>query len=515
MKKPFVFLLAFVVLNDMAFAKDWPQWRGPLRNGTVPDSTKLPDELTDANAPVKVWESGEVPSDHYGGHGSLSVADGKVYLSVVWHSDEPTDTRQIDSSVLSKLGYRGTGGLSPEVVADMEEQRMNLGRRMRGAALDEFAEKWVKDNLDEKTQLSLGSWVISRFKKGKAAIPLKDFEVLNGNKNQVFEGQDAMEAWVKEQKFDPSVEKQVIDAVPNTKKVASDVVVCLDAESGEEVWKFEVPGFPSGRGSSSTPAVSGGKVYAALSEGIYCVDAETGKQVWKTPLTKRGPASSPLVDNGKVFLQQNLLTAYDAESGEILWENKEVKGANQSPAIWKGIVICNSSKDVVGVNAETGELMWSAPGGGDGTPVVAGDQMVISSKSDGKNLIAYQLKPEGPEELWAQGFVARRYGSSPIIHDGHVYHLGSERHICLDLKTGEIQWERKAQSSISSPFLADGKIFVYENRGGFLAMLKATPEDYVSLGRAKVGALFCASPAIVGDKIYMRTAGNVSSYKFQ
>ena len=42
---------------------DWPQWRGPLRNGTIPESIDLPDELTEANAPLKVWESEEVPSD--------------------------------------------------------------------------------------------------------------------------------------------------------------------------------------------------------------------------------------------------------------------------------------------------------------------------------------------------------------------------------------------------------------------------------------------------------------------
>ena len=84
---------------------------------------------------------------------------------------------------------------------------------------------------------------------------------------------------------------------------------------------------------------------------------------------------------------------------------------------------------------------------------------MISSKLEGKNLIAYQLAPEGATELWSREFLARRYGSSPIIHEGHVYHLGSERHMCLDLESGEIEWERQAQSSISSPLLADGKIF--------------------------------------------------------
>ena len=158
--------------TTIATAEDWPQWRGPNRNGVVAGELKLPDEWTDENSPTKMWESEEVPSDHYGGHGSVIVADGKVFLSVVWHRDEPTDTRQIDSSVLSSIGYRGTGSLSPEVVKDMEEQRMNLGRRMRGAALDEFAQKWVEENLDKKNAAEprrLGEESFSKRKSGYSA----------------------------------------------------------------------------------------------------------------------------------------------------------------------------------------------------------------------------------------------------------------------------------------------------------------------------------------------------------
>lgn len=43
-------------------------------------------------------------------------------------------------------------------------------------------------------------------------------------------------------------------------------------------------------------------------------------------------------------------------------------------------------------------------------------------------------------------------------------------------------------------------------------MLKADPEDYTALGRTKVGALRCASPAIVGTRLFFRTKDAVECY---
>lgn len=509
----------FTLIAIDAARADWPQWRGPTRNGIAEPGTKLPDQLSDETPPKKLWESETIPSDHDGGHGSVSIAGGKVYLSVVWHRDEPTEIRKIDSRAMGNLDHRGTDALGPELVAKMEEERENLGRRLRGAALEKWAEDWVKANLDEKTQLSLGSWVIGRFKQGKSAIPIKVYEVLRTVNDREFASQAEMEAWVNGQGFDPEIAKRIIAAVPATKKLANDVVLCLDADTGKTAWKFENPGSPSGRASSSTPAVADGRVFAALSEHLYALDAATGKEIWRAKLNKKGPASSPLVEGGKVFLQQNALTAFDAESGGELWQNKDANGANPSPAVWndgsRTIILCNATKAFVGVDAATGETLWTTDGGGDSTPSVTGDIALVVSSGDTKNFIAYRLKKDGsgPDQLWTKDFLARRYGGSPILHNGHAYHFCSERHLCVNLATGETAWERPASSSISSPLLADGKLFIYENRGGFIAMIDSDPADYKPLGRAKIGALYCASPAMVGKRLYFRTATNVMAYE--
>ncbi len=509
-------VLICTLLAAPAFA-DWPQWRGPDRNGVASDSANLPDLFPENYAPVEVWRSIEIPSDHYGGHGSVSVAGGRVYLAIVWHRDEPTETRKIDSSVLSNLGYRGTNSLSPEVREKMEADRLSLSRRLRGTALDEWSKKWVEEHLDPKTQLSLGSWVQSRFKKGPAAIPLSVYDTLQTVSKETFANQAEVEAWVAKQNFPPEIHDQIIKAIPATEKVADDVVLCLDATSGKELWRFSEAGSPSGRGSSSTPAIVNGRVYAALSDHLYCVDTKTGEKVWRAPLEgKKGPASSPLVIGGKVLLQQNRLTAFDTKSGEEVWSNTEIKGANSSPAVWKNLILSNSQKGLYAINIESGATIWNVAGGGDGTPVVAGDYVVVSSKTEGENLIAYRLVDgTGPEKLWAHSFLARRYGSSPILHDGKVFHLGSNRHLCLSLENGKILWDREASSAISSPLIADGKLLVYENRGGFVHLLSTSGEGYQSLGRAKVGALYCASPAIVENELFLRTKDSVVCYRFE
>lgn len=508
-------LLALAVLN--VSAEDWPQWRGPERNGIAAGASDLPETLSDENAPVKRWEtSEEIPSDHYGGHGSVAVAGGRVYLSLVWHRDEPTDTRRIDGDVLSKLDYRGTGSLSKEVVDKMEADRKNLSRRLRGEALDQWAQEWVDANIDEKTKLSLGGWIIGRFKKGPNAIPLEVYETLRTVSNRVFADQAEVEAWISSQNFEPAIRDQIIAAVPNTMKVADDVVLCLDAADGSELWRYKVPGFPSGRASSSTPAVADGKVFAALSENLYCLDAKTGSLVWEAPLAgKKGPASSPLVREGRVFLLQNSLTSWDAATGKELWKNTEVKGSNSSAIAWNHLILANSQGSVVAVDGSTGATAWSVPGGGDATPVVSGDVLVVTSTLDGKNIIAYDLAESGAKERWSHAFLAQRYAASPIVHEGRVYHLCSDRHLCLDLANGEVIWERQAQSSISSPLLADGKLLVYENRGGFVSLLRAGSDSYEVIGKAKVGALYCASPALVGSTLYLRTSKSVAAYQFQ
>ena len=160
----------FSVITRTAELTSWPQWRGPDRDGQGIPTIDLIDDF-EANEPKKLWQSIEIPSQDDGGFGSV-ISDGKrAYLSVVWHRDEPTDERILDSIVMRKLGLRNVN-LPKELKEKVEKDRESLSPRLRGSKLDEWIEQWIEENLDQRQKMTQGSLIASRFKQGKLAIPL-------------------------------------------------------------------------------------------------------------------------------------------------------------------------------------------------------------------------------------------------------------------------------------------------------------------------------------------------------
>ena len=102
-----------------------------------------------------------------------------------------------------------------------------------------------------------------------------------------------------------------------------------------EKWKVVV-----GEGVA-TPAVVGDKVYVFTrqdgNEVVRCLDAATGNEVWQEKYETKGvdppadkfsgPRSSPAVAEGKVVAQgvQGVLSCYDAATGKLLWRKMNIK----------------------------------------------------------------------------------------------------------------------------------------------------------------------------------------------
>lgn len=485
---------------------DWPQWRGPSRDGVSTDTTPIAESFPEAGL-TKVWESDFIPSDHLGGHGSPVIAGEQAFISVVWHDKVPSEQREIDSEVMQQMNYRG---VSPELMKKMEADRLSMPA-MRGSKLDEWLAAWRKENLTAKEDVSLGKWAESRFKAGKTALPLEELSRVAKREGKPFANADELKQWMEEEKFSQPVKDKLMTAVPNTIKVAKDVVVCLDLNTGKQAWKFEVEGKPTGRSSSSTAAVVDEKVYAAGSTHLYCLNQKDGKMIWKAALPAGGPAASPLVVGDRVYMAAGRAQAFSTKNGRLLWEQKEAKGNTGSPTLWTPasgppVLLIVGANAVYGLSPADGKVQWTVEGGGQSTPVTQGDWLVVYSGAKDVGLRAYQyVKEAAPKAAWSHFWVTMRYSGSPIIHEGHVYLTCGGKHQCVELASGKVTWlENEVNSTITSPIIADGKLIVYENNGSHLRVVKAVPGAYQQLARVKVEGMGCSSPALSHGKLIVR-----------
>lgn len=507
-------LLLLFSCSSIQLYSSWPQWRGAFRNGVAPDSPPLTTEFPE-EGPKLLWESFEIPSDDDGGHSSLVIEGDKVYLSLVWHRDVPSTERTISSKVLRTLGHRNTN-LSKEKLAIMERARLERSPRLRGSKLEEWMNLWIEENLNEKEKLHYSGFIKSRLKQGKFALPLDLLDAVAQKKDTVFPDHETFVNWVKSNNWPDDLAQKVIDAVPATMQQASDTVLCLDAKSGKEIWRFEKETTPVGRNAASTPCIADGKVFAVGAYRAYCLNADSGKVLWDLEIKNKGPAASPLYAEGKFFLLDSGLKALNAENGEEMWLQKKVNNKNASPVAWgkaKALTIaCQGSAEFIGVNGNTGEIRWEVSGGGDSTAAIDQNLVAVQNQRSDSGLVVHRITEDRIEKIWEHLYTSRRYSSSPLVFKDKVYLLGASRHLCADLKTGKILWNQPAKSEISSPILADGKLFVLENNGALLTVLDANAEEYTELARTKIRAMRCPSPAISDGLLFVRKADKIACF---
>ncbi|MEO2164402.1 MAG: PQQ-binding-like beta-propeller repeat protein [bacterium] len=144
---------------------------------------------------------------------------------------------------------------------------------------------------------------------------------------------------------------------------SEDAVFCLDAVSGQTLWRH-----PVGGPVRVTPHVQGGRVFFGSDDGsAYCVDAISGERVWRV-------AGQP--DAARIWNNGRMISTHPVRTGVCVIGERAVFGASLLP--WE-------SSAIIAVDAETGSV--DAPGcyrrtlgAGmtlEGTMAVAGDLLVV------------------------------------------------------------------------------------------------------------------------------------------
>jgi outer membrane protein assembly factor BamB len=318
-------------------------------------------------------------------------------------------------------------------------------------------------------------------------------------------------------------------------------VVCLDAESGKQLWSHDYAvsygKLDYGNGPRCTPTVHDGKVYTLGALGhLHCLDAKTGKVLWSHDTVKTfgakiptwGHACSPLIDGKRVVVQVGgkggSLLALDKQSGKEVWRALDDPPGYSSPVIvdsgkWRQLAYF-SPRHVAGLDPENGKVLWKVPFKGieydvSISDVVFADGVLLASNYwSGSKAVKLDDKGLNPEVVW-EGKDLSLLMSTPLVKGKHVYALDRDRGLkCIEMRSGKVIWEgqhvtprgRNPQASLA---WVSGDRALILNTPGELALVELTPKGLTKRGKASVIGQTWAHPAFADGCVFARSDSEI------
>jgi len=333
-------------------------------------------------------------------------------------------------------------------------------------------------------------------------------------------------------------------------------LLCVDRDTGKILWnKLGHEGVPSqerhtkATHCNSTPATDGQTIVAIFgSEGLFCFEMD-GRLRWKKNLGKMdaGPwdspklqwsfASSPLLHEGKVIVQcdvlsEQYLAVFDVRDGRELWRTARKEVANWcTPALAKvngrTQIVVNGWKQIGGYDFLSGQQRWTLSGGGDipvPAPLVVDDWAFLTSAHGSYRplravrLAAAQGDITPPEMGDANAAIAwshpklGSYLQTPLVIGDLLWSCDANGILtCVHRATGEIQYSErlvKAGQSFTSSGVAAGGHLYFGNEAGEVTVVAATSK-FTIVAQNRLEGLCLATPAVADGTLYFRTTAQL------
>ena len=333
------------------------------------------------------------------------------------------------------------------------------------------------------------------------------------------------------------------------------VVWSLDRNTGKVLWKRVVAEaaphegrHPSTTYAAASPTTDGKHLFVSFgSYGVFCLTLN-GESVWQKDLgdmrTRRGwgEAVSPVIHDEKLVVNwdqedQSEIFVLNANNGELIWKkdrNEPTTWATPLVVNFRGQaqLITNGTNSVCGYDLATGEIIWESPGttlNAIPSPVRSGDQVICMAGYRGNSAFAIDLNTTGrvdhanvgnqqPIKWHVQQHTP--YVPSPLVIDGRLYFTKSLSAIlnCLDVQTGELLYKNaqgkpepirlpNMKSMYASPVAVDDRIYMTSREGLTLVIRNSAEFEVISTNQ--LTEEIDASPAIVGDQIFLRGKKNL------
>jgi enterochelin esterase-like enzyme/outer membrane protein assembly factor BamB len=209
-------------------------------------------------------------------------------------------------------------------------------------------------------------------------------------------------------------------------------VAGFDPESGKEVWSVgnDEIGY-----HSPIVATLGGKlqIVAAGKSNLYGIEAKTGSVLWSYEHggDERAMGGHTIVPvpagEGRLFLMNKIdastmLSVQRSDEAwkiEELWSSNSIKQSYVTPVYHDGHLYGMSNRIFTCLDASTGEIKWRSREPGDGFPIVVGDRLVVITKPGSLHVI--EASAEGYNELASLELFDEHSWSEAAFAGGHLY----------------------------------------------------------------------------------------------
>ena len=309
-------------------------------------------------------------------------------------------------------------------------------------------------------------------------------------------------------------------------------IYCFDTETGKLVWEHAVNGLPDSPADGLLPevleetgfaaptvATNGQFIAAVFATGeLVCVDME-GQRVWAkhlgTPNNHYGHASSLICNRDLLFVQYDQkkgskLLAFEIATGKPEWQAVRDEMSWSSPILVENNnrteLILTDNKSVCSYAPKTGKRYWRVEClDGEVAPSAAygGGIVFVAVENSAASAIDISNHAEEPKILW-QWDESLPDSASPLATDNYVILPTAFGVVtCLDSKSGKVFWEHEFnQGFCSSPILVKDRVYIID-LSGKMQVFKLG-KTFEQLGESDIGEPAYATPAFVGDRIYIR-----------